>query len=56
VSYEVLVFIEQENLRFEVRLNGEARSQHYIDVVQWIFTADEQMTDFEDNRRTNATV
>jgi hypothetical protein len=37
VDYELLAFIEPEDLRFEIRVNGETRNEHQVLDVQWMF-------------------
>jgi hypothetical protein len=51
MEYELSVFVENENLRFEVRVNGEEKSECQTVKPPWIYTEeDRQLQDAEDNQ------
>jgi hypothetical protein len=51
MEYELLVFVEQESLKFEIRVNGEGKSEQQTVTAQWIYTqGDQPAEDTEDDQ------
>jgi len=45
VNYELLTFLDPEDLRFETRVSGEAKNGHQVLGVEWTFVQEDQPTE-----------